>query len=315
MLKDNDFISPGLTNKNLDALSLNISLLSQRRIVELSLLARQAAEAFSSLYNEGLNVYEIREALFETEDKKIYPGEEGDSFSKKAVSYIKASEALDKAVFVQALVAELSSNGLSLCEADYLDEGAGEETFVYVKNRLADEAFDVFSENFKDPRVFYAPDFRSAARAVLADKCEYCLLPLEERGGVRISSVGALLYSLDLKINSVSSVFGPDGTQDMRYALISKHFSIPPAGPDDDRYLEVRLSGISSELLSCIFLVAQHFGLSVYRINTNEGSGEDAEGSVTVVFSVLGGTFVELLTYLSIFCPSHTVVGIYANLE
>lgn len=316
MFKDNDFLSLGVSRGNLYKLSEKELPLNERRVVEISLLAEAIAREFCSFYNEGLNVYEIIEALFlKSESFPDTAVTWDDEALASAMSYLKSKEHIDRAVFVEALLSSLSRLGVSLSEADYLYEGSGDETFVYVKNKLADEAFDVFSQDFSDPRVFYAPDLRSATRAVIEDKCEYCLLPLEEKRGVRIPSISMSLYSSDLKINSVTPVFGPDGTADMRYALVSKHFSIPVVSKDDDRYLEVRLDNTDNVSLSSLFSVLDYLGISVYRINSTPRDNDDATSSVTIVFSVIGKSFANLLTYLSIFCPTYVTVGVYSNLE
>ncbi len=316
MFKDNDFLSLGVSRGNLYKLSERELPLNERRVVEISFLAEVIAREFYSFYNDGISVYEIIEALF-LQDSSFLDTRVIEDYKtlESCLSYLKSSEHIDRAVFVEALVNSLSLLGVRLSESDYLYEGHGEETFVYVKNKLADEAFDVFSQDFSDPRVFYASDLRSATRAVIEDKCEYCLLPLEEKGGVRIPSISAILYSSDLKINSVSPVFGPDGTADMRYALVSKRFSIPKISPEDDRYLEVRLDNTDNASLSSLFSALDFFGISVYRINSTPRDNDDASSSVTVVFSVIGKSFANLLTYLSIFYPTYVTVGVYSNLE
>ena len=316
MFKDNDFLSLAVSRDNLYKLSEKELPLCERRAIEISILAERIAREFSDLHSEGLNIYEIIEALFFVDEgfsSKI--SSDTANLINSYLSYFGAVEFVDRAYFVESLLSSLSLLGVNVGESDFLREGVGDETFVYVKNRLADEAFDVFSQDFKDPRVFYAPDLRSATRAVIEEKCEYCLLPLEEKGGVRIPSISAILYSSDLKINSVSSVFGPDGTADMRYALVSKHFSIPEILPDDDRYLEVRLSDTHNEALASLFSALSTFGISVYRINTTPHDNEDDTQSITIVFSVIGKGFANLLTYLSIFHPTYVTVGIYSKLE
>lgn len=315
MFKDNDFLSFGVSFENLYELSRKQLPLGERRIVEISLFSELVADAFFSLYNDGLNVYEIIEALFLLKDSYSAIPVNASDITKSALSYIKSAESIDKAVFIEKLLSSLDKRGVNLSESDFLYEGEGDETFVYVKNRLADEAFDVFSQDFSDPRVFYAPDFRSVSRAVLEDKCEYCLLPLEEKGGVRIPSIASILYSGDLKINSVTPVFGPDGTADMRYALVSKHFSIPPIYDEDDRYLEIRFSNTDNAFLSSLFLTLDYFGVSVYRVNTTPRDNDEESPSLSVVFSVVGKSFANLLAYFSIFCPTYVTVGIYSNLE
>ena len=185
-----------------------------------------------------------------------------------------------------------------------------------MKNRLSDEAFDVFSQNFPDATVSYAETLRQAAESVAEGKKEYAILPLEEKGGARLASIAALLYKYDLKIASVTPVFGFDGSADVKYAMISKSFMLPDILEDDDRYLEIRLRQDSSVPLSSLFLAAEILGASVYRINTVSFDTEEGQvAHYTVVFKDEGKDFSSLLVFLTMFVGSYTAVGIYKNLE
>ena len=117
----------------------------------------------------------------------------------------------------------------------------------------------------------------------------------------------------DLKINSVTPVFGPDGTADIKYALVSGSFTVPDRRYTDDRYLEVRI-GISSS--ADLFFAVEYFGMSIYRVNTftidNEG---ESESYVCAVIKEGKTEFTPLLTYLTLFTEDVVPVGIYKNLE
>ena len=191
---------------------------------------------------------------------------------------------------------------------------AGGETFAYVRNSFSDEAYDVFSQDFIDPTVRYYKTFRDCARAVTAGDLTYCLLPLEEKGGVRLHTVSEIIFRNDFKINSVTPVFGQDGNADMKYALVSRGFTVPERNEDDDFYLEIRLGADSplSEVLSAV----DSFGMSIYRINTVTFDTEgEAETYFTVVIKDGVGSFAPILTYLALFLRDFVPVGIYKNLE
>ena len=317
MLAESPWFKTDIAEYNLGVLSLSQSLASEQRVLELRELADGAAEAAESLISDGLSAAEAVIALLSQNSEPAPTDGDIHKDNLAAVSlYVTALSSSDRVVFASLLVNSLRKRGFLLTESDFLSGGRGDEVVVYVKNKLADEAFDVFSEELDDPRVLYAKDFREAAHAVSGGKAEFCLLPLEERGGVRISSVSALLYSEDLKINSVTPVFGPDGGADMKYALISRHFSVPDILSDSDRYFEFRLSGADSMALSEIFLAASYFGASVYRINSaphaSDGRGEDG---LTVVLEGTGLDFTAMIVYLTVFLPSYIAVGIYDNIE
>ena len=317
MLLESAWFKTDIAEENLALLGEREAGFAERRTLELRELARGAAEAVRSLITDGLSADEAIRTVLVGDGERVACGDDIYSANVSFVEhYLSALFASDKAVFAKIFVNSLSECGIVLSEADFLPEGTGEELVVYVKNKLADEAFDVFSEELDDPRVMYAKDFREAARAVSRGDAAYCLLPLEEGQGVRIPSVSSLLYSEDLKINSVTPVFGPDGGADMKYALISRYFSVPAIQEDSDRYFEFRLGEINTDTISSILSAASLFGASVYRINsavitTDSGTEE----GITLVLSGTGIDFTPLIVYLTVFMPAFVAVGIYDNIE
>jgi hypothetical protein len=222
---------------------------------------------------------------------------------------------MDKVIFCSLLADRLRTLGKPMREQDFLMQSATPETFVYVKNSFADEAYDVFSQDFDFPRVKYATDFKEALSLVSSGEVGYCLLPLEDRG-VRIKTVEELIFNGDFKINSVTPVFGYDGNADMKYCLVSSSFLISDYTPEDDRYLEIRLSGSNGEELRRILLSLGVFGAELYRINTVSFSTADQDRTYySIIFKSAGGDFVELLAYLTLFVENSTTLGIYKNLE
>ena len=317
MLLDGVYLKNETTEYNIKTLSDTQARLMEQRICELAELADDAAAAARELLGEGCGVYEILGIL--SDGVSISPTDVHQHAMAENISrlhsYAASVESKDRAVLAELLVMRLAERGITLTESDFLPEGSGDETFVYVKNRLADEAYDVFSQDFPDPHLRYETSLRDAARAVSQGRAEYCLLPLEEHGGARLPSVAALLFAEDLKICSVTPVFGFDGSADMKYALASRHFNVPEVSSDDDRYLEIRISAASSDLAE-LFSAASHLDTTVYRVNTVTFDTEDGEAQYyTAVFRRGGADFCTLLTYLTLFCPSYTAVGIYNNLE
>ena len=221
----------------------------------------------------------------------------------------------DKAIFSQLYTDRLAKVGHAIDEGHFLPIGTPKESFVYLKNSYADEAYDVFSESFDDPRVRYVPSLKDAVSAVLDGEAGYCLLPLEERGA-RLPTIEEMLYRADLKIASVTPVFGFDGTLDMKYALVAKWLTPPQYRPSDDRYLEIRLPSDSDTTLSELLSVADSYGIGVYRINTASYQTESGiRSSYSIVFKSEGERFTTLLIYLTLFVNDYTPVGIYKNLE
>lgn len=307
-----------ISYSNLDALCEHMSNSCELRSYELSLIADSILKTAGELYEVGMNAYEMLTLLsselpgnsvsMKTNDKKatIYNLQ---NFSSQV-------ELFDKVELSSILTDKFEAVGRAFYESDFLPEYNAEQTFTYVRNSLSDEAYDVFSQQFDDPRVNYSDSFKQACFAVADGEVGYCILPLEERGGMRIPGIASLISALDLKVVAVTPVFGLEGTADMKYALVGRGFKIPPIEPDNDRYLEIKLD-IDSRLTPAMLLsAAEALGLSVYKAGTMTimDNGEPI-AFYSVIFKDGGGGFVPFLVFLTLFAGEYTPIGIYENLE
>lgn len=318
MIKDGSFLTDDITSDNIAKISAKQSVAEEARICELAEVADSAAEYAAELFAEGYDVYAILSLISEAMQSKYT---EVHSFAlpenmTSLTSYLKKLCEFDRVIFAELLADKMRSRGIKICEDDFLASFSGDETFTYVRNPLADEAYDVFTQDLSNARVKYSASLSEAAHSVATGEFEYALLPLEERGGARLAAVAALLFKEELKINSVTPVFGSEGTADMKYALVSKHFSVPEFREDDDRYLEIRLRADLSISLAELFSAADALGVSLYRVNTISFDTEDgAIAHYSLVFRDEGKDFTALLVYLTLFSGAYTAVGIYKNLE
>lgn len=305
-----------VTRENLKRIYKETGALSELRLFELSDIVASLAPTLGELSSEGLGVYEILSCLGE-----VFSGEDKDASDRVYARFAPIVGAANKRLFeydraaVSSLLAdELSSLGIGEC--DFLTSERRDNSFTYVKNILADEAYDVISEDFIDPRVKYSRDLQECARLVASGDTAYALLPFEERGGTRLNSVSELIWRYDLRVNTVTPVFGPDGTADMKYALVSRSFTVPVVTEGDDRYLEIRVSQRSKTPPSELLSVFSMLGHSVYRVNTEtfRAGGED-ETFFSIVVRDDGESFTPILVYLTLFVTDYYPVGIYKNLE
>lgn len=303
--------------ENLKTLSAKAALILERRILELHELCCSVEETMKSSYGNIDNIYELL-SLFSEE----YQPSDFQVHSEclpinidiitRNLSLLSST---DKCIFCDLLVSRDSKGSFPITEESFITNKTAGETFTYVKNPISDEAYDVFTENLYDPRVFYSKTFKEAVHKVIDGVVDFCLLPLEEKGD-RIHSVNELILSHDLKINEVTPVFGLDGTADMKYAKISKYLNLPYKASGDDRYLEIRLPTDTEITVGQIISAAEVFGNSVYRINTEtlKSEGED-RNYYSVVFRDDKDGFAKILTYLTLFTGDYIPVGIYKNLE
>ncbi|MBQ8372151.1 MAG: hypothetical protein IJX38_04350 [Clostridia bacterium] len=318
MLDELVFAGDSIATDNLGRLATEESLLYEQRALEIRDIAESMVGRVLELGVGEFGVYEILTYISSGVNFGIYrPSEMLLSEDVESIRMsLRAVEQRDRAMFCRFFVETARERGISLHEASFLPESARDSRFVYVRNSFADEAFDVLSEDFTDPRVSYAESFRDCVAQVMSEEAGYCLLPLEERAGVRLSTVTELIYRNELRICAVTPVFGFDGLADMKYAAVSRSYRLPKIGDGDDRYVELRLGAEAGGALSELLCTAEAYGMSVYRVNTLTFN---SEGEDMTYFSVVlrdgGGDMCPLLTYLALFVPDHVVIGVYKNLE
>lgn len=313
------FKTDSTTVSNLENLSREHSLVGEQRLLELYDIAESALDLAESVSDVGLSVFELLGTVSEGLDFGGYPV--SDTVRPEDVAPLSVALGalgnMDKYFFCDLFVKGAKKRGLTLGESDFLPVGVGEESFTYVRNSLSDEAYDVFSQDLTSPRVIgYARSLRECVDAVIRGECRFCLLPFEERGGVRLPTVSELIYRNDLKVNAVTPVFGYDGNADLKYALVSGSFTEQRADATDDRYLEIRLDAGENSSLTDVLSAAAYFDMSVFGVNT---ATNNTEGESSSYFSVVlregRAGFTGLLTYLTLFVPEYTTVGVYKNLE
>ncbi len=307
----------GITLANIKEVSLSESKLFERHICELSALADETAALAVSLMSDGMTLYEVLSLISEPLSEicpSVHPTRM-DENAMRLLRYVKVLDCTALSAFSELFVERLSSLGVSVTERDFLPVDSLPETFIYYKNQFSDEAYDVFSQDFSDPRVRYADSLRGVFKELKDGGVGYALVPLEERGA-RLPTVAEQIFRGDFKINSVIPVFGIDGAADMRYALISKSYTVPEIATEDDRYLEIRLSAEEGVALSSVLVAQESSGANIYRVNSASYETEGGRRSIySVVISTEGGDFAAILTYLILSGLDVTVVGIYKNLE
>ena len=314
LLDDVVFTPKSITLDNLTKLAGNGAQLVERRVCEISELVDSAVEFSLELHSSGMGIYEILSLIAEgLNDVGKDGAPAGLALSGAHSSFISA---FDRAELADLLVKRLRLAGISVDARDMLPAVIGDEHIAYVRNALADEAYDVLTQDFSDPRVSYFNSFKEAADAVASGDATYCLLPLEERGGTRLALVSELIFRRELRICGITPVFGYDGNADMKYALLSKGYTVPELSADDDGYLEIRIRADEDGNLGEIISVASDFEISVYRINTLTFDTDGENDSFhDVVFRSSAGDFTSLLVYLTLFSSEFIPIGMYKNLE
>lgn len=308
----------GKTLENLELYTVRQSKLSELRLLEVADIAVSLAELSVQLLRGGIPLYELLSMIGEELAFGTYSPHTsalGDSLSHLRYTMSQLSRG-DLAALSSLYLSELARRGVDVSEDSFLPAERGSQLIAYVKNSFSDEAYDVFSQDMRSPRVSYMRNFGECAMALDKGEVGFCLLPLEERGGVRLPTVLELIYRYDFKINAVTPVFGFDGNADLKYALVSRHFTVPKRKAGDDRYLELRTSATSGASLPELLMAFEYFGLDVYRINTvTLGIAAESSTHYSLVLRDGGDGFVGALAYLALFNHDTVPVGVYKNLE
>lgn len=317
-MREGAYFSPNeVYYANLKELFAEQSRVAELRISELAAIASEAAELSKSMSDEGLLPYEIIAALSDTDVLDIcFPS----NIAEHSVRYVKnltaLTEASDKAEFSRIYLSECRSRGIAIKAEDFFPEERGAQTFTYVKNSLSDEAYEVFSQDFADPRVYYSDSIKAASAAVADGKIGYCILPFEEKGGSRISSISDTIYKHQLKISAITPVFGFEGNADVKYALVAQSVTVPDISEEDDGYAELLIKSDSGEELTELLGAARTLELSVYKVcAVSFGAPGDSESYYSVILKMGNEGFEALLVYLSMFLSECDIVGLYKNLE
>lgn len=311
------FLASEINLSNIAAFSSKQTALEEQRICDLAEIAKQAARFSKKLLEEGMNLYEVFYLLAESLEfsSKVDVSCSFTENEGRLKMFCRSVSALDKSLFCGLLLEYFSYFNVHISEEMFFGKKPSEELFTYVKNIYADEAYDVFTQDFSDPKLAYSASFKEALKRVADNLYSYCLLPIEEKGA-RIPSVDELIFRGDYKINAVVPVFGFDGSADLKYALVSKNLYYTASRSDDDRYFEFKIPADSDINISELMLCTEELGCSIYRINTQVFDTEDGKKTYfSVVLKELGKDFSKLIMYLTLFAPEHIPVGIYKNLE
>ena len=319
MIEDGLLHITDVNRENFVKISEKQAELTERRISEISEVVYFIADSIEQLFSDGIDISGALSVIADWISFEFCDSERLDVIreNKNRVDAIMRSVMVhDSSTFCELLLEELRNRSYDINERSFLPYKKYSDTVVFVKNPYSDEAYDVFSQELKDPHMRYVGALKDVVRCLNDDKTLCGLLPLEEHGGVRLPSVTEMIYRNNLKINSVTPVFGLDGCADMRFALVSHYFVVPVLNDADDRYLEIRIEKENDLSLSDLLLAADQYGIGIYRLNTLSFDTEDGPKSYySIVFRDNGREFTALLVYLTVFSSDFVPIGMYKNLE
>ena len=318
MKEDKIFGVSDVTFENLKSLSDSSGAEFEERVCEIALLADRIADGILALSGDELDLPDALTALKEESELFIPPESDCDASlnGRRIASYCNALCDFDKLVFSELLAEKLVNKGYAIAESSFLPQHDGGERITYVRSTLTDEAYDVFSQDFSEPRIVYAAGSREALRSVADGDADYCIIPFEEKGGARVFGVYSMIAAMDLKIVGVTPVFGPEGNADVRYALVSTGFRELDIVEGDDLYFELLIPSGASLSVGALLASAERLGYSPYRIASVEYDNDGERASaVSVSLRNDGNDFSPLLIFLELFSDDYTPIGFYKNIE
>lgn len=92
---------------------------------------------------------------------------------------------------------------------------------TFVRNRYTEKAFSLFSYAVIGAKSSYAASFPEACEAVYDNRCEFCILPIENTENGRLFAFYAMLDRYELRICAACDLEN-DNDSVIRYALIGK---------------------------------------------------------------------------------------------
>ncbi len=92
-----------------------------------------------------------------------------------------------------------------------------------VRNRYNEEALRVFSKAVTNVKPSYPSSFADACEDVFDNRCEFCIIPVENSHDGMLSGFYSMLDRYELKICAACEIETDDPSEIIRYALVGKN--------------------------------------------------------------------------------------------
>ncbi len=185
---------------------------------------------------------------------------------------------------------------------------------AYMQNSYNDLAFEHFATVLHDVRASYYETVADVCESVIEDKCQYCILPIETKKDGKLISFYDIIIQNRLKINAEYELEDQSKNGYTRYALLSKTAMISSnqiINKDYEKYLEIIYSDTDNIPLSELLMAAEYFGLKAESVDTFTIRSLGEKKYYCVELSVSDADDQMFMTYLSVDCPDHILIGLY----
>jgi len=189
------------------------------------------------------------------------------------------------------------------------------EKIAVVKNNYNNTALECFSKVIPRAKSVYCPTFEECCEAVVEEKCEFAIVPIEDNADGRMFGFYSLLDRFELSIQAVCSV--ETETKTVKYALAGRNpfcRELEKILSDRTRFFEISLIDDTSNLISDLFLAASLCGARLRKTASISISYNDMT-RFYFSFEIERSTEITaFLTYLRLEYPGYSPIGIYREI-
>ena len=164
---------------------------------------------------------------------------------------------------------------------------------AYVRNKRNDDAFLNFAESIKGARAHYTPTFADACEAVFENKCEFCMLPIENNREGKLYSFYAMLDRYELKICQITEIENEDSSELTVFALVGRRVASPKRNDQRVR-LELSVVGESAVVILEVLRVADRLGGTVSSVGTQPVPYDDRSQRIYFAIDINGVSAIHM---------------------
>ncbi len=186
---------------------------------------------------------------------------------------------------------------------------------AYIKNSFNDLAFDRFSSLLTDAKASYFDSSAEVCASLSDGTSQFCIFPIEASGDGKLKSFYDLVLKYNFKINAEFDLFAANGESFTRYALLSRHTVAQgqKSNIKGPRYLQIAYNDTESISLCELITSAEFFGLKLESVEITSRSSALGH-TVFAEFKASDADIAAFMTYLSVDCPEHLLMGIYQRI-
>ncbi len=296
-----------ITLANLSSLEVSLAELFERRLAHLCELAH-------AIVSDGSDVDLIKSIILSIRSDGGIDSDEVCSDSTAELSALFASISVLERAFIFKHVFEMIPNAkYSFSDNNELPSPDSPGRIAYLQNSYNDTAFGHFSSVLRDAKASYYDSVNDICESVLSGNCQFCILPVETEKDGKLLSFYKTILKNELKINAEFDLYSSNGEGYTRYALLGRAPTLPPSrviGKESNRSLEILYSDTDNISLAELMRVAELFGMKVRCVDTLALT-DGAKNSFCMEFEATDADVQGFMTYLSVDCPEHLLIGLY----